>query len=501
MDGKSLAHPPDRLNVRENIKSHKVNLAGATAVIPSSLFSIPGRSNMMTSMSEANNSERPLHILLVDDEPNIRKTLGICLEGLGHTIVAVSNPRDALSESSRHPFDLAFVDLRLGTETGMDLIPKLLSTSPWLKIVVITAYASVDTAVEAMKRGATDYLPKPFTPAQVSLMTNKVAQFRNMEQKIATLQEALGQASPEIELASASPAMQHALTLAKQVAASMATVLLRGESGTGKGVVARALHAWSPRATKPFSVVSCPSLSAELLESELFGHVKGAFTGAIRDNPGRISMSEGGTIFLDEIADLPLALQPKLLRFVQERAYERIGDPVTRLADVRVVSATNRDLNAAVKEGRFREDLFYRLNVIPIELPALRERKEDIEPMAERLLVFFARQNHRRLLGFNAEVREAFKNHNWPGNVRELRNVIERAAILCQTEWIGLEHLPSALSFQRSAPRLGDLISLEKIEEEHIRRILAATKSLEEAAQTLGIDQATLWRRRKKYGV
>jgi len=452
-------------------------------------------------MADQKHAISKLNILIVDDEPNIRKTLDISLESEGHDVVAVSNPRNALVEASKRSFDLAFVDLRLGTETGLDLIPELLAGSPWIKIVVITAYASVDTAVEAMKRGAADYLPKPFTPSQVSLMVKKAAEVRALEQKVAALQEALGQENPEADLTSSNPAMQRALALARQFAESGATILIRGESGTGKGVLARAIHTWSPRAAKTFSVVSCPSLSAELLESELFGHVKGAFTSAVRDNPGRIAICEGGTILLDEIGDLPLSLQPKLLRFVQDRQYERVGDPRTRQADVRVIAATNQDLDGAVKEGHFREDLFYRLNVIQIEIPPLRERPEDIGPLAGRLLAFFSRQNHRLILGFTDEALEVLRRYSWPGNVRELRNVVERAAILCRAERIEIQHLPPALSPQPYAPRLGDLVSLDRIEEEHVRRVLAAARSLEEAAQILGIDEATLRRRRKKYGI
>jgi NtrC-family two-component system response regulator AlgB len=426
-----------------------------------------------------------LNILIVDDEPNIRKTLSIHLEGEGHKVIAVNNPRDALIEASLRSFDLALVDLRLGTRTGLDLIPELLAGSPWIKIVVITAYASVDTAVEAMKRGAADYLPKPFTPSQVNLVAKRIAEVRALEQKVTSLQEALGQVNPEVDLTSANPVMQQTLTLARQFAESDATILIRGESGTGKGVLARAIHTWSPRAAKPFSVVSCPSLSAELSESELFGHVKGAFTGAVRDNPGRIALCEGGTILLDEIGDLPLALQPKLLRFVQDRQYERVGDPRTRQADVRIIAATNRNLEAAVKEGRFREDLFYRLNVIQLEIPPLRERPEDIHLLSEHLLAFFSRQNHRQILGFTDEASEVLGHYSWPGNVRELRNVVEQATILCRAERIGLEHLPSTLSPKPSALRIGDPVSMDKIEEEHIRRVLAVARSLEEASQKI----------------
>src|SRR5512139_2907829 len=333
----------------------------------------------------------PLNILVVDDEGNIRKTLSICLEAEGHRVTAVSNFQDAVAEVSRRTFHMAFVDLRLGTASGLDLIPLLLSGSPWMKIVVITAYASIDTAVEAMRRGATDYIPKPFTPAQVKLAVHKVFEVQALEQKLVSLQEDLGRLNPEADFSTASPVMQRVINLARQVASTDATLLLRGESGTGKTVLARAIHHWSPRSNKPICIVSCPSFSPELLESELFGHVRGAFTGAVRDNPGRIATCEGGTLLLDEIGDLPANLQPKLLRFLQDKEYERVGDYATRKADVRIMAATNRDLDKAVKEGQFREDLFYRLNVIQIAVPPLRERPEDITILAGRLLAFFGR--------------------------------------------------------------------------------------------------------------
>ncbi len=440
----------------------------------------------------------PLNVLVVDDEANIRRTLMIALEADGHHVVTVSNSADALSETSRKSFDLTFVDLRLGATLGLDLIPELIATSPWIKIVVITAHGSIESAVEAMKRGASDYLTKPFTPAQVAMVTQRVMELRLLERKLDNYQGA-ARSEHELLMESSSALMQKAVAMARQVARSDASILIRGESGTGKGVLARAIHDWSARADKPFSVVSCPSLSPQLLESELFGHVKGAFTGAVRDNPGRIAMSEGGTIFLDEIGDLPLEIQPKMLRFLQDRKYERVGDAISHQADVRVITATNVDLDKAVREGRFREDLMYRIKVVQIDVPPLRERPGDLIPLAERMLAFFGRS--RGVVGFSDQAFDALRTYGWPGNIRELRNVIERAVILCQGDRVTPDLLPFGRTSRESETVVGDPVSIEKIKELHVRRVLAVSKSLEEAARTLGVDVATLWRFRKRHGI
>jgi two-component system, NtrC family, response regulator AlgB len=441
-----------------------------------------------------------LDVLIVDDEPSIRKMLAMWLDAGGHRVQGASSPKDALGLAGKISFDLAFVDLRLGAQSGMELIPELLKTSPWMKIVVITAFAAIDTAVEAVKKGAMDYLPKPFNTEQVELLLRRVVELRRVEQKLAAL-ETGGGSGGEVYLETRSPAMQQVLHRAQQVAKSEATVLIRGENGTGKGVVARLIHQWSARGSRAFGVVSCPSLPPELLESELFGHVKGAFTSAVRDNPGRVAACEGGTLFLDEIGDLPPLLQPKLLRFIQDHEYEHVGEAVTRRANVRVITATNVELEAAVKAGRFREDLFYRLNVVELRIPPLRDRPQDILALAERFLATFAVQSRKMPAGFTDRAMQVMEQHLWPGNVRELRNCVERGVIFCEQTQVDVEHLGLQQAAEKVSPALGQRQTLEATEESHIRHIIRTTASLEEAAKVLDIDIATLWRKRRKFGI
>lgn len=443
-----------------------------------------------------------MRLLIVDDEVSLRRTLRLTLESMKHQVAEVASGSAALHLVSKEDFDLILVDLKLGRESGLDVLSQLLQGNPVAGIVVMTAYAGIDTAVEAMRRGAFDYLPKPFTPEQLRLLLNRWQELRGLRSEISNLREQIRRALPEVDLQTNVPAMQSALDTAFQVAPSEAAVLLRGESGTGKGVLARAIHAHSKRAEAPFITVHCPSLSTELLESDLFGHVRGAFTGAIETTQGKVVAAEGGTLFLDEIGDLPVALQPKLLRFLQEKAYERVGDTQTRIGDVRIITATNRDLEAAVRAGKFREDLLYRLNVIEITLPALRERVTDIAALAKHLLAFFAEQAGKQVTGFTHEALAALEHHRWPGNLRELRNAIERAVILTTDLEIGLAQLPAQLGKPQHAEQcaVGANVTLEQLEAEHLRQVLSRTDSLDEAATILGIDASTLYRKRKKLG-
>jgi NtrC-family two-component system response regulator AlgB len=436
-------------------------------------------------------------VLVVDDEATIRRTVAICLEADGFEVHEASSLVQAAELSQRHYFALAFVDLRLGTQSGMELLPTLLANSPGIRIIMITAFGSFENAVTAIKQGAFDYLPKPFTPEQVRLWAQRALHERRELERV----HELGQRGSDVEMESQAPPMQQAIALARQVASTDATVLLRGETGTGKGVLARAIHDWSARAKGPFAVVSCPAIPAELLESELFGHIAGAFTGAHREQLGRIARAESGSLFMDEIGDLPLSLQPKLLRFLQDREYERLGESLTRKSDVRVIAATNADLRAAVEAGKFREDLYYRLNVIEIYLPPLRQRKVDILHLAGRMLGRFAAENRKEVQGFRPDAQEVLVNYSWPGNLRELCNVVERAVILSTEREIGVPDLPSILTQHLAEPRGANEETLEAIEERHIRRVLSANRSLEDAARILDIDVATLWRKRRKYGI
>jgi NtrC-family two-component system response regulator AlgB len=444
-------------------------------------------------------TENQGRILLVDDEAAILRTFRYCLEDEGYSVATAVSAPQAEALLQRQVFDLCFLDLRLGEDNGLDVLAQMRVQAPWMRVVIVTAHSAVDTAVDAMQAGAADYLVKPCSPDQLRMAAAKQLEVRLLTARLEALEGEVRRAGDVLE--SQSPAMMAVLETARQVAGTDANILILGESGTGKGELARAIHGWSKRAKKSFITINCPSLSAELMESELFGHNRGAFTGASESTLGRVSQADGGTLFLDEIGDFPLSLQPKLLRFIQDKEYERVGDPVTRRADVRILAATNLDLDEMVRDGRFREDLLYRINVIALSLPPLRERHEDILGLAERFLARFVNDYARPARGFSEEALAALQGYRWPGNVRELRNVIERASIICNQDLVEVSHLGMGDAPTANSPRVGGPLSLEELERAHIAGVLASSETLDQAARTLGIDSSTLYRKRKLYGL
>jgi NtrC-family two-component system response regulator AlgB len=432
----------------------------------------------------------------------------VCLEGAGYRVSTASSLQEGLKLAAVQPFQVCLLDRVIGYDSGFDALPRLRELAPNMRVIMVTAHSRVDDAVQAIAEGAADYLVKPCSPEQLRIAVARQMDTLRMLDRIDRLEREVPVVREHPP--SRSPKMAQVLAVARQVARTDANVLLLGESGTGKGVMAAAIHEWSPRVAAPFATISCPSLSAELLESELFGHAKGSFTGATQSTQGRVSNADGGTLFLDEVGDFPLALQPKLLRFIQDKEYERVGDPTTRRADVRIVSATNRDLESMVRDNSFRLDLLYRLNVIALTLPPLRERPEDIEDLATGFLQRYARSYHLPATRLSDAASARLRAYDWPGNVRELQNVMERAVILCAGEVVGDEHLTlgSAAAADvvhvngATVPVLvGAPVSLDVLERKHIEAVLAGSNTLDAAARTLGIDSSTLYRKRKAYGI
>ncbi|MDF1824074.1 MAG: sigma-54 dependent transcriptional regulator [Verrucomicrobiales bacterium] len=451
-----------------------------------------------------------MDILIIDDERSVRESTRMALEIDDHYVEAIDNGKTSLLRLKEDPFDLIILDLNLGDENGLDILEQIQKRHPRIPVVMFTAEASIDSAVKAIQLGAMDYLEKPFTPEQLRSVVARSRNWKQMHDRIEELEVEVSNQSPPAIFESRDPVMSDSLEILFRAAPTAASLLILGESGTGKSLVARELHQRSHLKAKPFVTISCPSLSKELLESELFGHVKGSFTGAIKDKWGKVHEANGGTLFLDEIGELPLDIQPKLLRLLQEREYERLGETKTRQAEVRVIAATNKNLKQCVEEGTFREDLYYRLNVIAVEMPPLRERPNDLRFFAESFVKFFAKQTSRAIDGFSESGLSHLVSHDWPGNLRELRNAIERAVILSRNSSLEDEDLPTPESAGAGSNSSGGSetplhpggnVTIEELEEEHIRRVLARASTLQEAAENLGIDQATLYRKRKKLGI
>jgi NtrC-family two-component system response regulator AlgB len=434
--------------------------------------------------------------LLIDDDHNIARTLAVYLEEKRFQVDIAFSGSEGISAFRKLRPEVVLLDLRLPDQDGLAVLQQIIDTGIPSQVIIITAHASVETAVRAVKMGAFDYLPKPFVPGQLDLIFAKISQMQSLKKEVARLKGIF----QDGDLLTCSRRMHHVLATARQAAEANAIILICGESGTGKGLLARLIHKWSSRANGPFVTVDCAGLQENLLESDLFGHVRGAFTGALRDKIGKLSLAEKGTIFLDEVSEIPPVVQGKLLRFLQQREYERVGDTKTLTVDARVVAATNKDLEELVRDGDFRKDLYFRLKVVEIFLPPLRERPEDIPLLVHHYLKRHAQVNNKPEKGIEEATLQQLQRYPWPGNVRELINTTERALILSTRARLSITDLPAYIVKFRQAPSSEtSLKSLADVEKQHIQEVMLNTASLEEAARILGINTATLWRKRKQY--
>ena len=450
------------------------------------------------------------HILIVEDEIKMQRLLELSLAEEGHTTRTASDAESGLKLLRQEKFHLILTDLKLPGMDGLEFLQALKRSDAQAPVVLMTAFGTVETAVQAMKAGASDYVLKPFSLEEIKLIVKKELGVRHLQEENRTLREALSQRYAFKNIVARSPKMQEVLALVERVATGNSTVLLGGESGAGKDLIARAIHQHSRRASGPFVKINCAAIPENLLESELFGYEKGAFTGAVAAKPGKFELADKGTIFLDEIGDVPPTIQVKLLRVLQEREFERLGGTKTLKVDVRLIAATNRDLRAALEEGTFREDLYYRLNVVPIDIPPLREHREDIPDLARFFTERFAREAGKQITGITPAALNRLIGFHWPGNVRELENIIERAVALATAGEIGEVdiHLdispasPSAASSGSTAPFLPPGMALEQFEGEIIREALRrASGNKSQAARLLGLSRNALRYRLSTMGV
>lgn len=450
--------------------------------------------------------------MIVDDEPLIRKSLYEILKIAGYDTHMAASGEEGAERLKKEPFDILITDLKLPQMSGIELLALAKQYTPNIEVIVITGQGSIETAVEAMKKKAFDYITKPIVDEDIKRIIGKIIEKNTIRRENAALKERVSkiERSSFSGMIGKSPAIQDVFTLIETVANSNATIMITGESGTGKGVVARAIHANDEeRKAKPFVEVNCGALSETLLESELFGHVKGAFTGAIKDKAGRFEAAKGGTIFLDEIDTCSPGLQVKLLRVLQDGGYEAVGDTTPRRTDARIIVATNRELEHMIHEGDFREDLYYRIHVIPIIMPPLRERREDIDLLTQYFIGIYNAKNKKQITGISPDVRQLFMEHAWPGNIRQLEHVIEGAVVMAKTAVIQKEDLPKNFTKILTKAAKPDTIQTKSLEDSLAEPakdiILAALNECHgnrtKAAAKLGIDRTTLYNKMKKYGI
>jgi two-component system response regulator HydG len=443
--------------------------------------------------------EKDLKVLVVDDELIVRESLKGWLEKFGFVVEAVEDGPTALERLDSEGFGLLFVDIKMPGMDGIELLKAVKEDQPDVMVVMITAHGSIESAIDAMKAGASDYLMKPFDPEDLDLLTQKLAQTKKIVDENRRLKEWYEGSSRFQDLIGKSRAMQDVFCLIEDVAPSDTPVLILGETGTGKELVAKALHALSGRRHAPFVAVNCGAFTETLLESTLFGHEKGAFTGAHHMQKGRIEMAHGGTLFLDEVGEISPKMQVDLLRVLEERRFYRLGNPRPMTADFRLISATHRDLGAAVDKRDFRQDFYYRINVITIAVPPLRERKEDIELLARHFLEQYSQELNKDVRAVGQEALEVMMRYDWPGNVRELENVMERAVVIGKKRKITPEDLPFRDGLAVRQPVVG---SLEDVEKSHISEMLQTCRwNIAQTASVLGINRTTLYKKIKKYGL
>jgi two-component system, NtrC family, response regulator AtoC len=446
-----------------------------------------------------------IHILAVDDDAVACQLLQEVLEQEGYQVSTATCGQEAVDLAREVPFDLAIVDIRIPDISGIEVLKALKRINTQMPVLMTTAYSSMDTAIEAIRQGAYDYLSKPCKIEELNLTVKRALEQYKLLRENQYFRQELRQKYKFENIVGTTPAMLEVYKTVARLVDSKATVLIQGESGTGKELIAHAIHFNGPRAERPFVAVECASLAESLLESELFGHVRGAFTGAVETKKGLFEIAEGGTIFLDEIAEISQALQAKLLRVLQEHEIRRVGGTEPIPLDVRVIAATNKDLESLVNAGRFREDLFYRLNVVTVHLPPLRQRQEDIPLLANHFLRKYSEANHKLITHITPEAQELLCSYDWPGNVRELEHGIERAVTLTMNNCLLPEDLPPKLQRPVSPPRLGDsqpLLSLEELEKQHIQAVLRATQgNKKRAAQILGINRRSLYRIAQRYSL
>ena len=448
-----------------------------------------------------------LDILIVEDEPAQREMLSGFLAKEGHHVIVAANGEEALAQVKMHTVDLAIVDYKMPGLTGLDVLKKTKLLTPQIDIVILTAFGTIDTAVEAMKAGAADYLSKPVDLEELLCVIDRIAERRTLQRENELLRQQLGEKGiSQEQIVHGSRQMAELINLAGRVAASSATVLIEGESGTGKELFARLIHRLSPRSAKPLIVVNCAALSETLIESELFGHERGAFTGATQRRLGRFEQADGGTLFLDEIGDISPAVQVKLLRLLQEGEFQRVGGNQTLKADVRVISATNQDLESKVKDGSFREDLYYRLKVVPIKIPPLRDRREDISPLVEHFVHRFSKENRRPIEGVSREAMDQLVKYEYPGNIRELENILERAVVISRGPTLTVGDLPFGgrkpdddnEETEGGGGALRD--ALETLERRMVQKAMEeAGGNQSRAAESLGLSERMLRYKLKKY--